>query len=213
MFVSYSRSDRAYVERLAAHLAAGGVPVWYGADLAAGERFGTVVQTQIEDCAAVVAVRTPAAAASGWVDRELSYADARRKALLPLLLAACEPHVLLAGLHYEDVTGGRLPGPEFTARLRALVAAETFGGILDRTQVSVARLVAEGLTDDEIARRLGLSPRTILFHRTRVFAKLGISNRGELLHLLASRDGRSGNHASEDGEGQESEDPDSRGEQ
>jgi DNA-binding CsgD family transcriptional regulator len=213
VFVSYSRSDRAYVERLGAHLGAGGVPVWYDADLTAGDRFGTVIQTQLDECAAVVAVRTPAAAASGWVDRELSYADARRKPLLPLLLQPCEPHVLLADLHYEDVTGDRMSSPAFTVRLRALVAAETFGGILDRTQVSVARLVAEGLADAEIARRLGLSERTILFHRTRVFAKLGISNRGELLNLLASRDGRSGNHASEDGPSQESGDPDSKGEQ
>jgi DNA-binding CsgD family transcriptional regulator len=217
VFVSYSRSDRAYVERLAAHLIAGDVPVWFDADMAAGERFGTVIQTQIEECAAVVAVRTPAAVASEWVERELSYADARRKPLLPLLLQPCEQHVLLADLHYEDVTGDRMPSDAFTARLRALVAAETFGGVLDRTQVSVARLVAEGLDDAEIARRLGLSLRTILFHRTRVFAKLGISNRGELLHLLATRDGRSANHAGDPGQqsedDQESGDPDSKGEQ
>jgi len=211
VFVSYSRSDRAYVERLAAHLAADGVPVWYDADLSAGDRFGTVIQTQIEECAAVVAVRTPAAVASVWADRELSYADARRKPLLPLLLRPCEQHVLLAGLHHEDVTGDRMPSDAFTARLRALVAAETFGGVLDRVQVSVARLVAEGLADAEIAHRLGLSERTIVFHRTRVFAKLGIANRRELLHLLAGRDGRSGNHAGE--HDQESGDPDSKGEQ
>lgn len=185
VFVSYSRRDREYVQRLAGHLTAGGLTVWYDAELVAGDRLSPMIQAHIDESAGVIAVRTPAAVSSSWVDRELAYAVARRRPLLPLLLEPCDEHVLLADLHHEDVTGGRMPGPAFTERLLALVAAETFGGVLDRTQVSVARLVAEGLSDHEIAIRLHLSRATVRFHRGRVFAKLG----REPLPGHAGRDG------------------------
>jgi DNA-binding CsgD family transcriptional regulator len=47
----------------------------------------------------------------------------------------------------------------------------------------VARQVAEGLSNREVAAQLFLSPRTIDFHLRNVFAKTGISSRGELARL------------------------------
>jgi DNA-binding CsgD family transcriptional regulator len=47
----------------------------------------------------------------------------------------------------------------------------------------VARLVAEGLSNRDVAAQLFLSPRTIDFHLRNVFAKTGISSRGELVRL------------------------------
>ena len=48
----------------------------------------------------------------------------------------------------------------------------------------VAELVAEGLTSAEVGRILGVSPRTIEFHRRRVVSKL---NTNEAIAALTSR--------------------------
>lgn len=45
---------------------------------------------------------------------------------------------------------------------------------------SVARLVAQGMTDKEIARQLHISPRTVEVHLTRIRGKLGLRNRAEV---------------------------------
>ncbi|WP_282958168.1 response regulator transcription factor, partial [Couchioplanes caeruleus] len=44
-------------------------------------------------------------------------------------------------------------------------------------ETEVVTLVAEGLTNKEIARRLFLSPGTVSIHVGRAYAKLGVSRR------------------------------------
>jgi DNA-binding CsgD family transcriptional regulator/tetratricopeptide (TPR) repeat protein len=61
---------------------------------------------------------------------------------------------------------------------------ETEGwGALTASEVSVARLVAEGLTNREVAERLFVSPHTVNSHLRHVFTKLGINSRVELARL------------------------------
>jgi len=55
-------------------------------------------------------------------------------------------------------------------------------------ELQVITLTAEGLTNKEIAYRLGLSERTIQFHLTSVFNKTGTSSRTEAV-ALAIRSG------------------------
>jgi DNA-binding NarL/FixJ family response regulator len=50
-------------------------------------------------------------------------------------------------------------------------------------EVQVARFVAQGFSNRDVAAKLFLSPRTIDFHLRNVFAKLGISRRTELARL------------------------------
>ena len=52
----------------------------------------------------------------------------------------------------------------------------------------MARLVALGMRNAEIARRLFVTEGTIKTHLNRAFRKLGVRNRAELTRLLLSGD-------------------------
>jgi DNA-binding CsgD family transcriptional regulator len=52
-------------------------------------------------------------------------------------------------------------------------------GLLSRRELEVLRLVAEGLSNREIAERLFISPKTAEHHVSRIYAKLGLSSRAE----------------------------------
>jgi DNA-binding CsgD family transcriptional regulator len=69
---------------------------------------------------------------------------------------------------------------------RRLVAAEPEANgwaALTPSELTVARLVAEGLTNREVAERLFVSPHTVNSHLRHVFTKLGINSRVELARL------------------------------
>jgi DNA-binding CsgD family transcriptional regulator len=46
---------------------------------------------------------------------------------------------------------------------------------------AIARLVAEGMTNRQIATRVRLSPHTVNYHLRVLFRKLGIASRAELV--------------------------------
>jgi DNA-binding CsgD family transcriptional regulator len=56
--------------------------------------------------------------------------------------------------------------------------------LLSTQQLAVARLVAEGLSNRDIAHRLCVSPRTVSSHLYRIFPALGISSRSQLAAAL-----------------------------
>jgi len=62
------------------------------------------------------------------------------------------------------------------------------GGLLSARETDVVRCVAEGLTNREIARRLKLTEHTVKNYLFRIFNKLGVSSRVELV-LYAFRQG------------------------
>jgi DNA-binding CsgD family transcriptional regulator len=69
---------------------------------------------------------------------------------------------------------------------RRLVTAEpeTNGwAAMTTSELTVARLVAEGLTNREVADRLFVSPHTVNSHLRHVFSKLGINSRVELARV------------------------------
>jgi len=65
-------------------------------------------------------------------------------------------------------------------------------GSLTPTEVTVAGLVAEGLSNREIAGRMFVSPETVKTHLAHIFRKLDVRNRGELTALVWRRDHPSG---------------------
>ena len=59
--------------------------------------------------------------------------------------------------------------------------------LLSKREMEVVRSLSEGLTNREIAERLGLSQHTIKNYLFRVFDKLGVSSRVELLFMTLSQ--------------------------
>lgn len=68
---------------------------------------------------------------------------------------------------------------EHLCQLRALGEAPGPARLTER-QTQVVTLVALGLTNEQIARRLGLSPRTVRKHIECLFARTGASSRTQL---------------------------------
>ncbi len=77
---------------------------------------------------------------------------------------------------------------EALAAIPAVRAVDANGlNLLSKRELEVVRSLAEGLTNREIAERLGLSQHTIKNYLFKVFDKLGVSSRMELLCLTLAQ--------------------------
>jgi DNA-binding CsgD family transcriptional regulator len=64
-----------------------------------------------------------------------------------------------------------------------LDGAENGGGALTQRELSVLRLVAQGLGNKEIASELGISTHTVKYHLGSLLAKLGVHSRTEAVTI------------------------------
>jgi DNA-binding NarL/FixJ family response regulator len=65
----------------------------------------------------------------------------------------------------------------FSRALEPDISPATTSTVLSTREAEVLGLVAEGLTDQEVAQRLYLSPRTVGQHLRSVYRKLGVKSR------------------------------------
>lgn len=61
---------------------------------------------------------------------------------------------------------------------------------LSRREDEIARLVGGGLTNIQVANKLGVSPHTVNFHLRNIFRKLSVSSRVKLSRIVAEADRR-----------------------
>ncbi len=60
-------------------------------------------------------------------------------------------------------------------------------GELTSREIEVLHLIADGMTNSEIAEALFISPHTVTRHRANVMKKLGAHNRVELINIASGR--------------------------
>src|SRR5262245_16170566 len=106
--------------------------------------------------------------------RERRRIDAREQ-----LRAAVEGFERLRAEPWSERARSELRATGETARKRDPTSVDQ----LTPQELQIARLVAEGLTNKEVAAQLFLSPRTIDAHLRNVFSKLGITSRTQLARL------------------------------
>lgn len=87
---------------------------------------------------------------------------------------------------------------ELSVALNALKSVPSFHALdanginlLSNREMDIVHCLSEGLTNREIAVRLRLSQHTVKNHLFRIFDKLGVSSRVELLFMTASQHGNS----------------------
>jgi DNA-binding NarL/FixJ family response regulator len=77
--------------------------------------------------------------------------------------------------------------PRIAAKLVKDVAQPRGRSALSARERGVLRLVAAGLSNRQIAQTLSISERTVKFHVTALFNKLGADNRAQAVALAAAR--------------------------
>jgi DNA-binding CsgD family transcriptional regulator len=107
-----------------------------------------------------------------FLRRERRRTDAREH-----LRAAVEAFEDLGAAHWEERARAELRASGETSRKRD---ASTLADLTPQ-ELQIARLVAEGSSNKEVAAQLFLSPRTVEYHLRKIFMKLGISSRSELI--------------------------------
>ena len=99
--------------------------------------------------------------------------------------AAVELLAAVAALHRGQGYLGPQAAGAVAAGVRTPAAAADPYGTLTRREREVFHLVAEGKTIKEIARLLGVTPKTAENHRSRLLGKLELRNAAELVRYAA----------------------------
>jgi DNA-binding CsgD family transcriptional regulator len=105
--------------------------------------------------------------------------DRQRRKARVYLRAAFETFDALGAPRWAARAGAELRASGETARKRD---PSTLGELTPQER-QIAQLVGDGRSNKEIAAQLFLSPRTIDYHLRKVFMKLGISSRAEVVRL------------------------------
>ncbi len=89
----------------------------------------------------------------------------------------------LVGVIQKVAAGEKHFSPEVTAQLMNDFSGKSTGSPLDcltKREREILSLIAQGLTDKEIAGQVFLSPLTVITHRKNILSKLGLKNKVEI---------------------------------
>ena len=112
---------------------------------------------------------------TSFSDRE-RVSDAMAAGAVGYQLKDCEPADLLAAVRAAGA--GHVP---IDPRVAGILLPDTSGGrpedLISPREIEVLLLVAQGLANKQIGRRLGISERTVKAHLGRVFRQIGVADR------------------------------------
>jgi DNA-binding NarL/FixJ family response regulator len=108
-------------------------------------------------------------------------ADAFRAGAAGFVVKHAAGEQLIAAIH-AVVRGGTYLTPHLSQEVVARLAEpRASAGRLTPRQIEVMRLTAEGLTMKEVARALGVSPRTVESHKYELMQVLGLATTADLI--------------------------------
>ncbi|MDX6256424.1 MAG: hypothetical protein QOJ11_2758 [Frankiales bacterium] len=110
-----------------------------------------------------------------WLRRENRRVDARAQ-----LRTAHDLFTAIGAEGFTDRASRELLATGETVRKRTVEKHAE----LTAQEAQIAQLARDGLSNPEIGTRLFISPRTVQYHLRKVFTKLGISSRAQLVHVL-----------------------------
>jgi TIR domain/Caspase domain len=124
IFISYSRADTIFASDIRDKLISSGHKAWLDENgISGGQNWHVRIGAAIDEAKAVVAILSPDAFGSTWVERELSYADKVRKPIFPI---TCRPSEIpgwyelqFGNLQRLDFTGANQQ-KEFEALLNSI---------------------------------------------------------------------------------------------
>lgn len=136
VFLSYKRSERAEVERLATALRGLGLDVWFDASLSAGEAFSDEIDRQVRAARVVLVCWSPQAATSQWVKAEAQIGFTKQNLISTYVAGhdGFEPPVPFNSSHVEDMRAWtQLPSARDPAWLSVL---RRLGGLVARPDIA-----------------------------------------------------------------------------
>jgi hypothetical protein len=129
VFISYSREDRAFVDRLSKDLRLGGITTWQDTkEIAAGENWREAIEQSLRQASVMLYVASTQSAASHWMTKELEAVFSRGTRVIPLILdnqGEQELPVFLRDYQWVDFRAGYKEAlAQLLAALRPFQAAQ-----------------------------------------------------------------------------------------
>ena len=95
-------------------------------------------------------------------------------------------HVISSGQFYLSPIAQSVMVGDYLQRVRAGEERDSYSSLTERER-EILKLVAEGYTNNQIAERLVISPKTVDTHRTHIMDKLNLHSRAELVKYAMRR--------------------------
>lgn len=95
-------------------------------------------------------------------------------------------HVIKSGQFYLSPTAQSVVVGDYLQRVRTGEERDSYSSLTERER-EILKLVAEGHTNNQIAERLVISPKTVDTHRTHIMDKLNLHSRAELVKYAMRR--------------------------
>jgi DNA-binding CsgD family transcriptional regulator len=158
-----------------------GTEAWARALLSDGQAADSLYREAIErlECSRIAVYRARAHLVYGeWLRRENRRVDAREQ-----LRTAHEMFGTFGAEAYAERARRELLATGETVRSRT----DDTRDVLTPQEAQIARLARDGLSNPEIGAQLFISPRTVQYHLHKVFHKLEITSRNQLVRLPDGR--------------------------
>jgi two-component system, NarL family, response regulator NreC len=94
--------------------------------------------------------------------------------------------IVYSGRFYMSPSAQTMMVGDYLLRVRSGEERDSYSALTERER-EILKLVAEGLTNNQIAERLYISPKTVDTHRTHIMDKLNLHSRAELVKYAMRR--------------------------